>query len=61
MHHGTTMGLPKSAYPILGGQTILYVMGSGLDDAHNSNILNKEVSFDGEDGTLRYLLSSKGM
>jgi hypothetical protein len=45
----------------LADKLYFYVVGAGLDDAHNNMILDESVTYDKEQSSLRELLASKGL
>jgi hypothetical protein len=45
----------------LADKLYFYVVGAGLDDAHNNMILDESVTHDGKQCSLRELLASKGL
>jgi hypothetical protein len=45
----------------LADKLYFYVVGTGLDDAHNNMILDESVTHNGEQCSLRELLASKGL
>jgi hypothetical protein len=45
----------------LADKLYFYVVGAGLDDAHNNMILDESVTHNGEQCSLRELLASKGL